>query len=220
MSYKLAVFDMDGTILNTLDDLMDSTNHILSRFGYPERTFEEIRSFVGNGLRKLMERSLPTGTPEQRIDEVLCAFNEYYKDHCAIKTRPYEGINEVIACIRSRGIVTAVVSNKAQYGVDALCREFFDGLFDFAVGDSEGIRRKPFPDGVLSIIERAGFIQADTVYIGDSEVDFQTAQNAGVDVIMVEWGFRGRVFIEDLGAHQIAESPKDLLTYFDLPNFE
>ena len=137
MKYKIVVFDLDGTILNTLEDLADSTNYALSVFDMPERTIEEIRHFVGNGIRKLMERAVPQGTPESMIVKVHETFTEHYKNHCADKTRPYDGIKELIENIRNAGVYTAVVSNKADYGVQILCKDYFPGLFDYAVGETE-----------------------------------------------------------------------------------
>jgi hypothetical protein len=139
MKYKIVIFDLDGTILNTLEDLADSTNYALSVFDMPERTIEEIRHFVGNGIRKLMERAVPQGTPESMIVKVHETFTEHYKKHCADKTRPYDGIKELIENIRNAGVYTAVVSNKADYGVQTLCKDYFPGLFDYAVGEREGI---------------------------------------------------------------------------------
>lgn len=154
MKYKIVVFDLDGTILNTLEDLADSTNYALSVFDMPERTIEEIRHFVGNGIRKLMERAVPQGTPESMIVKVHETFTEHYKNHCADKTRPYDGIKELIENIRNAGVYTAVVSNKADYGVQILCKDYFPGLFDYAVGEREGIRRKPYPDSVNEVLRQ------------------------------------------------------------------
>lgn len=213
MKYKLAIFDMDGTILDTLEDLCDCTNYVLRMYNLPERSIEEIRHFLGNGIRKLIERAVPEGTTVEIVDQVFDTFKVYYKDHCAIKTRPYDGINDVIKKIRDNGIITAVVSNKADFAVGILCEDYFKGLFDFSVGDKEGQRRKPYPDGVLSVLDRFGIDKKDAVYIGDSEVDFQTAQNAELDVIMVGWGFRDEEFILSQGAEFVVKKPEELLGY-------
>ena len=213
MKYKLAIFDMDGTILDTLEDLCDCTNYALRMYNLPERSIEEIRHFLGNGIRKLIERAVPEGTTVEIVDQVFDTFKVYYKDHCAIKTRPYDGINDVIKKIRDNGIITAVVSNKADFAVGILCEDYFKGLFDFSVGDKEGQRRKPYPDGVLSVLDRFGIDKKDAVYIGDSEVDFQTAQNAKLDVIMVGWGFRDEEFILSQGAEFVVKKPEELLGY-------
>lgn len=214
MSYKLAIFDMDGTILNTLDDLADSMNHSLAAYNLPLRTVDEVRSFVGNGIRKAVERAVPEGLSVEQIDEVHAEFTSYYKDHCAIKTRPYEGILEVIKALRDKGILTAVVSNKADFAVQSLCVDYFDGLFDCSVGDKEGQRRKPYPDGVLSVLDQLGVDKEDAVYIGDSDVDFETAKNSEMDVIMVGWGFRDEDFILSKGAEFVIHEPKEILQFF------
>lgn len=148
MKYKLVIFDMDGTILNTLEDLTDSTNATLEHFGYPVHSIEDVRHFVGNGIRKLIERAVPSGLSTERIDEVHRYFLDYYAKHCADKTKPYDGILDLIRTLRKEGCKTAVVSNKADMAVQELCKDYFDGLFDFAVGEREGVRRKPAPDAV------------------------------------------------------------------------
>lgn len=214
MGYKLAIFDMDGTILNTLDDLADSMNHSLAAFGMPSRSVDEVRSFVGNGIRKAIERALPKGLRVEQIDAVHAEFCSYYKDHCAIKTRPYDGITEVIQQLRDKGILTAVVSNKADFAVKSLCVDYFDGLFDCAVGDREGQRRKPYPDGVTAVLNALGVAREDAVYIGDSDVDFDTARNCHMDAIMVGWGFRDEAFIRRHGAKLVIHKPEEILDYF------
>lgn len=211
MKYKIAVFDMDGTILNTLEDLTDSTNYALKSNNLPVRTIDEVRCFVGNGIRKLIERAVPEGSEEPLIDKVFETFKEYYALHCNDKTCAYEGINELLENLKSRGIITAVVSNKADFAVQSLCRDYFEGLFDYAVGEKEGVRKKPYPDSVLKILERFGVMKEDVVYIGDSDVDFQTAVNAGIDSIMVAWGFRTEEFLKNLGADIIVHEPDEIL---------
>ena len=195
MRYKLAVFDMDGTILNTLEDLADSTNYALKANGLPERTIDEVRRFVGNGIRLLIERAVPTDTDKELTDKVFDTFKEYYKTHCAVKTRPYDGIKDVLLELRKTGCLTAVVSNKADFAVQDLCKDYFDNLFDFAIGEREGIKKKPAPDSVFEVLSKLNVEKADAVYIGDSDVDFATSVNAGMDVIMVGWGFRDAEFL-------------------------
>ena len=164
MKYILAVFDMDGTILNTLEDLADSTNYALRKHGLPERTLEEVRTFVGNGIGKLIERAIPQGSGETVYRQVFDTFNDYYKDHCGDKTRAYEGIPELLMKIKNSGMKTAVVSNKADYGVQELCKEYFPGMFDYAVGEKEGIRRKPCPDSVNEVLRQMGVTKEEAVY--------------------------------------------------------
>lgn len=212
MKYQVAIFDMDGTILDTIEDLADTMNYCLRKFHMPERTLAEIRSFVGNGIRKLIERAVPSGTDEDVVEEIHHCFHEYYKDHCAIKTKPYDGICEVISSLKSKGIKTAVVSNKADFAVKLLCEDYFKGLFDYSVGDKEGQRRKPYPDGVNSVMEYFGVTPSETVYIGDSEVDYQTAKNAGVDVIMVGWGFREEAYLYSIGVTKVIHKPEELMS--------
>lgn len=212
MKYELAIFDMDGTILNTLEDLTDSLNASLTHFGYPTRTLEEVRCFVGNGLMKLMERAVPANTSTSDIQKVFAYFFQYYQEHCAIKTRPYDTITKTIETIREKGIKTAVVSNKADVAVQELCLQYFPGLFDFAIGEKEGNKRKPAPDAVNETLEVLGFQKEQAVYIGDSDVDLATAKNANLDCIAVAWGFRDEAFLKEHGATCIIKKPEDLLT--------
>lgn len=208
--YKLAVFDMDGTILDTLEDLKDSTNFALEKCGYPTRTYDEVRRFVGNGIRKLIERAVPEGLTVEQIDRVHEVFTEHYKVHCADKTKAYEGIKPLLEKLRASGVKTAVVSNKADYGVQELCKEYFDGLFDYAVGEREGIRRKPAPDAVNEALRVLGIDKSEAVYIGDSDVDFETAKNAELPCISVLWGFRDEEFLREKGATQFVRDPAEI----------
>lgn len=217
MKYKLAIFDMDGTILNTLNDLADSMNHCLQVNGLPERSLQEIRTFLGNGIHWLVECSVPEGTDPDTLEKVYQTFLVYYKDHCAIKTQAYEGIPQVLQSLRRAGVLTAVVSNKADYAVKILCQDYFDGMLDFSVGEIEGRRRKPYPDSVNAVLDKFRIDKKDAVYIGDSEVDFQTAQNAGLDVIMVGWGFRDEAFLKKQGAEFVIHEPEKILELIGVP---
>ncbi len=208
--YKLAVFDMDGTILDTLEDLKDSTNYALEKCGYPTRTYDEVRRFVGNGIRKLIERAVPEGLTVEQIDRVHEVFTEHYKVHCADKTKAYDGIKPLLEKLRASGVKTAVVSNKADYGVQELCKEYFDGLFDYAVGEREGIRRKPAPDAVNEALRVLGMSKSEAVYIGDSDVDFETAKNAELPCISVLWGFRDEEFLREKGATLFVHDPAEI----------
>ena len=210
MGYKLAVFDLDGTILNTLEDLADATNYALEKHGFSRRTIDEVRRFVGNGIRKLIERAVPPGLPVAEIDKVHETFSGYYQLHCADKTRPYEGILPLLQRLRAAGCLTAVVSNKADAAVQPLCRHYYEGLFDFAVGERADIRCKPAPDAVYEVLRRLGVDGADAVYIGDSEVDIRTAENAGLDSIIVTWGFRDREFLESQGGRRFVDRPEEI----------
>lgn len=210
MKYKITVFDMDGTILNTLDDLKDSLNFTLDHFGYPKRTLEEVRRFVGNGIMKLIERGVPASTSEEKIKEAYSFFIEYYSAHCADKTKPYTGITELLKKLRKDGIKTAVVSNKADIAVKELCDKYFKGLFDISIGEREGVRRKPAPDSVNEVLNQLGFSREEAVYIGDSDVDVETAKNADMVCIGVEWGFRDRELLIEKGADYIVSDTEEL----------
>lgn len=210
MRYKLAIFDMDGTILNTIDDLAASLNYVLEKSGFPARTMDEVISFIGDGLRKLIERGVPEGTDSETVDKVLADFKEYYAVHCADKTAPYDGIIGLLENLRRNGCLTAVVSNKADDAVQELCRKYFDGLFDYAVGERSGILRKPAPDSVNEVLEKLNVSRENAVYIGDSDVDIKTAENAGMDSIIVEWGFRERDFLLKKGAKTIVSAAEEI----------
>lgn len=210
MKYKLVIFDLDGTILDTLEDLALTMNHVLKLHGMPERTDDEIRLFTGNGIRNLIENSAADGTDSKIIDRMFDDFNTYYKEHCYDHTGPYEGISECMDRLKNDGCMIAVVSNKADYAVQALCDRFFPGEFDFAVGEKEGVRRKPCPDSVLHVLEKLSVEKGQSVYIGDSEVDIKTAANAGIDEIAVTWGFRDRDYLRECGADVIAEDTEEL----------
>lgn len=210
MKYKLVIFDMDGTILDTLEDLADTANWALTQSKLPVRTIEEIRMFVGNGIRKLISRAVPSGTDEALADQVYADFISHYRDHCAIKTRPYTGIPELLEKLRKSGIRTAVVSNKADFGVQSLCKQYFPGAFDAAVGERQGIAKKPAPDSVNAVLELLNIRRNDAVYVGDSDVDVETAANAHMDCIGVSWGFRGRKFLEAHSCKIIADQVTEL----------
>lgn len=213
--YKTIVFDLDGTLLNTLDDLTSAVNAALSSFSLPLRSKEEVRGFIGNGIVKLMERAI--GYPRADFAEIMQAFKQYYGAHCADKTQPYEGIIPLLFALRERGIKTAVLSNKADFAVKALCKEYFDGLIMEAVGENEeaGIRKKPAPDSLFAVMQALDCTKAETVYVGDSEVDIQTAQNAGVACISVTWGFKDREFLLQNGSVCLVDSPAEILPLLD-----
>lgn len=213
MKYKMLIFDMDGTILDTLEDLKNATNYVLREYGMPERSLEEVRMFVGNGIRNLLKQAVVSGTSEEKLDAIFATFREYYKDHCADSTCPYEGITTIIEEARKQGYLTAVVSNKADFAVQELCEKYFPGLFDCAVGEKSGVRRKPYPDSVLWVLEQYDLKPEDAVYIGDSDVDLQTSKNADMDVIMVGWGFRDEDFLKSLGAPFVIHTPKEIMNY-------
>lgn len=211
MRYNVAVFDMDGTILDTLEDLKNSVNFALRDCGFPERTLDEIRTFVGNGIRLLVERAVPEGTSAEKTDECFAAFKAHYAAHSLDVTKPYEGIAELIKELRVRGVKTAVVSNKIDSAVQELCAGFFDGLFDVSVGEREGVARKPAPDSVFTALKEMNVTAENAVYIGDSEVDVATARNSGLPCIAVLWGFRSKELLEKLSPEYIVEKPEQIL---------
>lgn len=210
MKYQLALFDMDGTVLDTLQDLADATNAVMRMHGYPTHSVEAVRQFVGNGARVLIEKALPTGTDEAKIHTVLGDFKEYYGKHSADATKPYDGVLECLRRLREAGVRTAVVSNKPDFAVKALAKQYFDGLFDMAIGDREGVRKKPAPDSVLEVMAALGVLPAEAVYIGDSDVDVLTAKNAGIDGIFVDWGFRSAQVLSESGAAVIVSDPTQI----------
>ncbi len=209
--YRLAVFDLDGTILDTLDDLADSLNAVLAQNGYPQRTRDEVRRFVGNGIRTLILRALPEGTDDAEIDRIFGIFKDYYQQHCAEKTAPYEGIPMLLRILRAAGMRSAVLSNKADAAVQALCAQYFKGLLAAARGERAPFPRKPEPDSLLDLLRELEVSAADAVYIGDSEVDVATARNAGMHAVLVDWGFRDRETLLAAGAQVIVSDTDALL---------
>ncbi len=211
MSFRVALFDLDGTVLNTLDDIADAANAVLAANDMPQHTTDEIRMFVGNGIRKLIERAVPAGTDEATIVKVLGDFKAYYGAHCADKTAPYVGIPEMLAALREGGVRTAVVSNKADFAVKALAVQYFGDLFDMALGEDSAVRpAKPAPDMVYHVLDTLGVGADEAEYIGDSDVDVLTARNAGLPCIAVTWGFRDRACLEKAGATVLADTAKEL----------
>ena len=208
MKYKAVLFDMDGTLLDTLEDLRDGVNLMLERRGYPLRTTEEIRDFVGNGARQLMQLALPAGAEETEVDSVLEEYREWYKVNYCIKTRPYDGVEEILNLLQAQGIKSAVVSNKPDATARQLAEKFFPGLPAF--GQRDEIPKKPAPDMVRNALEVLGVAAQDAVYVGDSEVDVKTARNAGMPLIAVSWGFRTREQLRAAGAEIIVDTAEEL----------
>lgn len=212
MKYDAYIFDMDGTILNTIDDLHISVNYVMEKMGYPLHTIDEVKWFVGNGIRKLIERAVPEGTKEEDIVKTHELFMEHYSAHCKDKTGPYPGIMNLLAELKKAGKKLAVVSNKADAPVKLLAEELFPGMFDIAIGEKPGVNKKPARDMVDIAIETLDVNRQDAVYIGDTDVDFNTARNSELDCILCSWGFRGRDFIKPLGAEYIVDYPEEILT--------
>lgn len=212
---KAVIFDLDGTLLNTLDDLADSTNYALSKFGYPTRTIEEVRQFVGNGVAKLIERAIPDGENNPNFEKCLSIFKENYAKNMYNKTAPYNGIIEMLSNLKSKGIKIAVVSNKFDLAVKELCKKYFEGFIDFAAGENEaqGIKKKPAPDTVLSVLNEFNFAPEDAVYVGDSDVDIMTAKNSKMPCISVTWGFRDKKFLLENGATILINAPSEIYNH-------
>lgn len=210
MKYQAVIFDLDGTILSTLDDLAHSVNYALEANGLPQRTYDEIRTFVGNGGRLLVERSVPKGTPLEEVDRVHQTFNTHYKLHSMDKTKAYDGVYAMLDGLKKCKVKLAVLSNKPNFAIPNLMKHYFDGYFDAAYGEVEGIPKKPAPDGVYRVMQELGVQNENCVYVGDSEVDVATAINSKLDCIAVDWGFRSRQTLIDAGAKIIVSTPDEL----------
>lgn len=211
--FKVYIFDLDGTLLDTLGDLAASTNYALRTHGMPEHSIDDVRRFVGNGVRKLMERAIPGGAANPDFEATFATFRQYYMEHSLDTTKPYEGIPETLAELKRRGCRLAVVSNKMMAATQELCRYFFPDTIEVAIGENEsqGIRKKPAPDTVFAALRKLGVGNGEAVYVGDSDVDIQTAANAGLPCISVLWGFRDRDFLIQHGAKTFISAPSELL---------
>ena len=211
MKYDTVIFDLDGTLLNTLEDLMDAVNYALKQYSMETITYEQTRTYVGNGVAKLVERAVPEGTGEEETGRVLECFKNYYKEHSMDKTRPYEGIISLLKELKKLNIKVAIVSNKFNDAVAELAEIYFKGLVDVAIGEQCGVKKKPAPDMVNMALEKLGKKRDRAVYIGDSEVDVATAENSGMDGIICLWGFRNKEELIKAGAVNFAEKPEDIL---------
>lgn len=212
-TYSTYIFDLDGTLLDTLADLAASVNYALRQCGMPEHSVEDVRRFVGNGVRLLMERAVPQGAGNPQFDAAFATFRQHYMTHSLDTTRPYDGIPEMLAALRAKGCRTAVVSNKFMLATQELMRHFFPDTIEVAIGEheAEGIRKKPAPDTVIEALRQLGVGKENAVYIGDSDVDIQTACNCGLPCISVLWGFRDRDFLIQHGAETFISAPSELL---------
>ena len=210
MRYKAVVFDLDGTLLYTLEDLYLATNHGLAANGLPPRTRDEVRSFVGNGYRRLARLASPEGTPDEVQEQVLASFNEHYHAHSQDNTAPYEGIEELVDHLLAAGVRCAVVSNKGDVAVQDLMEHYFPGAFEAVAGEREGVRRKPAPDTVHAVMRKLGVSADEIVYVGDSEVDVLTAANVPCACICVTWGYRDVSELRDAGATVIVDTVEEL----------
>lgn len=213
--YSTFIFDLDGTLLDTLADLAASVNYALGSCGLPQHTTDDVRRFVGNGVRVLMERAVPQGAQNPLFDTAFATFRQHYLEHSLDTTRPYDGIPQLLAELRQRGCRLAVVSNKFYAATQELCRHFFADTISVAIGEheAEGIRKKPAPDTVVEALRQLGVSSEGAVYVGDSDVDVLTARNSGLPCISVLWGFRSRDFLIQHGATTFALTPQDILQY-------
>lgn len=212
MKYDTYIFDLDGTLLDTLRDLAASTNYALRQYGMPEHSIDDIRRFVGNGVRLLIERAVPRGAENPQFEEVFATFRSHYMEHSLDTTRPYDGIVETIHALKQRGCRLAVVSNKMMAATQELVAHFYPEI-EVAIGEHEaaGIRKKPAPDTVFEALRQLGSVTS-AVYVGDSDVDLATARNSGLPCISVLWGFRDRQFLLEHGATTFIEHPNELLS--------
>lgn len=211
--YDAVIFDLDGTLMDTLEDLADAVNEILQRNGYPVRTYEHVRRIVGNGLKQTLTLCLPEGTKEDVIERLLPDFAAFYQENCQIKTKPYDGIKDVLRELSARGYQMAIVSNKRDEAVKTLNEEYFQSYVKVAIGENEsaGIRKKPAPDTVYQALRELGCEKERAIYVGDSEVDKMTADNAGLPCISVAWGFRDKEDLEKLAPMRLIDQPEELL---------
>lgn len=210
--YSTYIFDLDGTLLDTIQDLATSVNYALRQCHMPERTLDEVRRFVGNGVRLLMIRAVPDGEDNPRFQEAFDIFRSHYLEHSLDTTAPYPGIMEMLQRLKANGKRLAVVSNKFDTATKELIRHFFGNLIEVAIGENEaaGVRKKPAPDTVNEALRQLGVGKEDAVYVGDSDVDIQTARNSGLPCISVLWGFRDREFLLENGATTFVQSPDNI----------
>lgn len=204
------IFDLDGTLLNTLEDLKESTNAALKKYGYPKRTIEEVRQFVGNGVKKLIERAIPDGINNPDFENCLELFKSDYKMNMYNNTAPYTGILAMLEDAKTRGFKVAVVSNKFDGAVKELCKKYFYDLVDVAIGESENVKKKPAPDSVFEAMRILASKPEESIYIGDSDVDIETAKNAGLECISVTWGFRDREFLIKHDGKLFIDEPSEI----------
>ena len=208
---KVVVFDLDGTLLNTLEDLAAATNWALRHNGMAERTVDEVRRFVGNGVRRLMEQAVPAGTDSSLFEKTFADFKSYYVHHCQERTCLYDGISDMLRALRQEGFRLAIVSNKLQAGVNELYEQYFRDTVALAIGERPGLARKPAPDMVQLALRELGARAEEAVYVGDSDVDLQTALNSGLPCISVLWGFRDKAFLLEHGATRLASTPAEVI---------
>lgn len=210
MAIDTVLFDLDGTILNTIEDLCDSVNFALDANGFPTRTLDEVRAFVGNGVKNLIHRALPDGADEASFEKCLSSFKSHYERNKTNKTAPYDGVLEMMRRLKADGYKTAIVSNKHDDAVQGLFKLFFSDCASFALGNTDNVAKKPAPDMVYKALDALSSSVDRAIYIGDSEVDVETAKNSHIPLIGVSWGFRGEALLSSLGVRHIAHKPSDI----------
>lgn len=212
MKYNTIIFDLDGTLLNTLDDLCDSVNAVMQKHGFPIRSLDEIKRFIGNGVGRLMRLAVPEECTDEEVAIYLKEFKEHYEHNMENKTRPFDGIMELLLDLNRFNFNIAIVSNKFDVAVKGLAKTYFGNLIPVAIGESANVRRKPAPDSVFTAIKELGADLSKTIYVGDSDIDVETAKNAGIPCIGVTWGFRSREVLRNAGADYLIDTPRELLT--------
>lgn len=213
-NYNTVIFDLDGTLLNTLEDLTDCVNHTMKVFGYKERTIEEVRRFVGNGIGMLVKRAVPDYVTDEQYEKVFAEYKMYYTENCQVKTKPYDGVLELVNKLHNMGIKLAIVTNKNQKAVNELNKKYFGGIINVAVGDNGVRERKPSTEPIAEALKILDSRAEDTIYVGDSEVDIATAENSGLYDICVTWGFRDKKQLVAAGGQHFIDKPNELLKYF------
>jgi len=213
MRYSTVIFDLDGTVLDTLTDLANAVNYALEQYAFPTHTIETIRTYIGNGVANLIHRSVPAGTSDETCEQVLACFKTYYGEHMNDNTRPYSGIPEMLSALKQNGVFIGINSNKFDKALQNLCRLHFDGLFDYAVGESEITPKKPDPTAAQRILDASNCEKSNAIYIGDSDVDLRTAENAGIDSAWVSWGFRRRNELSTRDIPNAFDTPHELLQF-------
>ncbi len=211
MKYNTIIFDLDGTLLNTLDDIADSINIMLAGEGYPARSREDVREFIGNGAKNLVRKALPETASEEAVARCLAVYRKIYLDNMFQKTGPYEGIDHTLKELKSLGVKIGVVSNKPHDATREMCEFYFGGILDAVIGDNPERKKKPAPDNIFEILKLLGSDKAKTLYVGDSDVDMETAKNSGLDCAGVTWGYRSEETLTEHGADYIVENPSQLI---------
>ena len=209
------IFDLDGTLLYTLEDLQGSVNYALSQMNYALRNLEEVRHFVGHGVYRLIERAVPDGTSREEIDRTFEIFREHYSKNCNVTTRAYDGILDLLTILKEKGYHLAIVSNKMDSAVKALNEIYFNTWISVAIGATDTVRKKPAPDTVFAAMKELGVSPKETIYVGDSEVDIETAKNAGIPCISCKWGFRDLEVLEEAGATMLVDRPDEILSLLE-----